>query len=169
MDYAATHGIDLNRQDNNGLTGFHWACQNRNSMFIKIFMDSQYSNSIDHNRKDNHGNTAFHYVCEKDKSGLVKIFMENAAALSIDLHVKSNSGMSGLDIAIRMGCTDVVKIFCLMEKASALSGIDLNKNGEDGLTKRLFRCGQGFHEERICFGKWTGFHKACLSRCCLID
>ena len=100
--------------------------------------------------------------------------MENAAALSIDLHMKNNCGMSGLDIASRNGCTDVVKIFCLMEKTSALSSIDLNKNGEDcwvgfhSVTKRLFRCGQDFHEERICFGNWTGFHKACLSRCRLI-
>ena len=155
MDYAATHGIDLNRKNNDGLTGFHQACLSKNSKLIKLFMDHEYSNSIDHNRKDNHGNTAFHYICRSGKSALVKMFMENVAALSIDLHMKNNCGMSGLDIASRKGFTDVVKIFCLEEKGFALNSV----------IKGSFRCGQDFYEERICFGKWTGFHKACLYRC----
>ena len=131
IENAAALSIDLNIKNNKGSTAFHQACLNGHSNVIKIFMDGEYSISasalrIDHNRKDKYGCTAFHYVCQEGNSELVKIFMENAAALSINLHLKNNDGMTGLDLANRFGCTDVVKIFCLMEKASALSSIDLD-------------------------------------------
>ena len=103
--FMENSGINLNRRDNNGRTGFHWACSQGHSGIVKIFMENSTTYSIDLNIEDNNGMTAFHIACYKGHSDVVKNFMENALDLNIDLTIKTPISNC------HKGHSDVVKIF----------------------------------------------------------
>merc|ERR1712062_78376 len=103
-------GIDLNAENNMGMTALHWACFYGKTGIAQLII--QNSEGIDLNVKDNNGNTSLHLACRMCKTETVQMILKNWKEFAIDIRAQNNQGKTALDLIdhdMERGMWDQVK------------------------------------------------------------
>ncbi len=103
LQLAIDNGIELNKQNVNGLTPLHFCCKNNNFMF-KLLM--KHINNIE--IEDKNGKTPIYYLSEKQNTTFLLIFIKRG----VNFHHKDNDGNSPIDIFNQNNCiklNDIIK------------------------------------------------------------
>ena len=140
--------IDLNAIEENGMTGFHYACERGHSGVVKIIMENAAALSIDLNAKcTDYSSTGFHRACGRGHSDVIKIFLENELSLNLDLNSKDCFDWMGFHHACRRGHMGVVKI--LTENTSSSNKIKLLKKLDLRVQARILETLLLFSKDQI--------------------
>ena len=94
----------VSARDKNGLTGFHWACQEGHFTFVKLMLE----NSIKYpiilpkwaekmpqkivNNQDSNGWTGLHWACKKGQFEVVELLMKKSKVFQINLNAVDKKG-----------------------------------------------------------------------------
>ena len=73
LDHSSSKNIDLNVQDNDGMTAIMEACQNGDIDVVKLLLSHP---EIELNKTDKDGNTAFHLALLHGHSDIVELFCD---------------------------------------------------------------------------------------------
>ena len=83
-----SNGIDINKQNEEGMTAMHWACDGNHSNVVELLL----SNNAKHDIQDQEGMSALHYAIPHPN---VATLLINAGA---NVHSQDNEGTSCLDM-----------------------------------------------------------------------
>jgi len=106
-------GVNVDDKDDEGRTGFHFACGYGEMECIKFFLE----NGADINCSDNNKNTAMHYAAGYGQEEAVKILLEKKA----DLSLKNEDGNTAKEVAELNEKAEIVK---LLEEGMAQQGME---------------------------------------------
>ena len=91
-----SNGVNLNAQDEEGLTAMHWASREGHLVFIKFL----YERGADVNLKNNKGESALHEAIQKGHTSVVKLLLKHEAT---DIEQKDRVARTALLLAAQQG------------------------------------------------------------------
>lgn len=136
VQFLLDNGVDLNVQDNLGVTALHLAVALKKRPIVELFLQQE---GIDVNLKESTGRTALIYAAEGGDDLLIQLLLGH---MSVDLNAMDNTGQTPLLKAARYGHEAVVEI--LLER----DDININSSDHDGQTP-LFYAKKNRHEKVI--------------------
>ena len=96
-----SNGVNLNAQDQAGLTAMHWASREGHLAFVKFLCEQ----GADINLKSNDGQSALHEVVSRGQTSMVNLLLEQEA---IDLEQNNRFGQTPLLCAARQGRLNIL-------------------------------------------------------------
>jgi hypothetical protein len=98
-------GVDMNQVDDNGLTGFHYACENGNLDIVKLLIE----HGVDINKVDVEGENGFPFACRRTNLHILKYLQKQNVNL---INRRNFNDETGLDILIKRRSDETLS--CIM-------------------------------------------------------
>ena len=126
---------EINIKDEDGMTGFMWACYFGHKDVVKLLLG--HSDKLELNAKDIFDEcTAFMHACRSVQLNVVKLLLDHPD--KIELNAKDDWNMTAFMHACRYGHKDVVKL--LLDYSDKVM---LNARNDHGWTAWIFACYHG--------------------------
>ena len=109
MEESTTLKFDLNVQNTQGYTAFHFACQSGSYDIVKNMLDQPESTKLDFPLKTKRGDTGFHLACQFDRANIVELLIDKSKYLKLDLISKNNWGVTGFQLVADKNIIDLIK------------------------------------------------------------
>ena len=114
-----SNSVNLNAQDEDGLTAMHWASREGHLAFVKFLCER----GADVNLKSNEGQSALHEAIIKGHTSVAKHLLKNKAT---DIEQHGGFGETPLILAARHGCPTILD--ALLKSGTDLSAKNKNNN-----------------------------------------
>jgi len=99
--------VDVNLQDDRGVTVLHHACHRGNISTVKYLVESDHFH-VDVNIRDDCGNMPLHSACMRGHKDIAEYFMQSDRS-DVDVNAQNNRGQTLLHLACKDGNRDLVE------------------------------------------------------------